>query len=92
MGDKLTAFAPNTTGIPYIKLRHGRDGSIEERHCGMEIIKQLFDVASLFDRVENLSVVHETFEKIAPLEMEYRGMVNRDLQSISLCCWGKVSM
>lgn len=82
LGDKLTAFAPNTTGIPYIKLRHGRDGSIEERHCGMEIIKQLFDVASLFDRVENLSVVHETFEKIAPLEMEYRGMVNRDLQIV----------
>ena len=74
LGDKLTAFAPNTTGIPYVKQTRGKDGSIEERHCGMEIIKQLFDVASLFDRIDDLSVVRETFGKIAPLELEYRGL------------------
>ena len=34
LGDKLTAYAPNTTGIPYIK--NGKDAS-------MEIIKQLYD-------------------------------------------------
>lgn len=38
-GDKLTAFAPNTTGIPYIKMVRGRDGQMEERHCSMEIVK-----------------------------------------------------
>lgn len=37
LGDKLTAFAPNTTGIPYGKNKE------------LEIIKQLFDVANLFD-------------------------------------------
>jgi hypothetical protein len=35
-GDKLTAFAPNTTGILY--------GSGKEK----EIVKQLFDVGCLF--------------------------------------------
>ena len=40
LGDKLTAFAPHTTGIPFFK---------GEKKCTMEIIKQLFDVASLFD-------------------------------------------
>lgn len=82
LGDKLTAFAPNTTGIPYIKRTLGKDGSIEERHCGMEIIKQLFDVASLFDRIDDLSVVRETFSKIAPMELEYRGLDRNNLQAV----------
>lgn len=74
LGDKLTAFAPNTTGIPYVKTVIGRRGLPEERHCSMEIIKQLFDVASLFDRIDDLSVARSTFERIAPIEMEYRRM------------------
>ena len=82
LGDKLTAFAPNTTGIPYIKMTRGRGGSMEERHCGMEIIKQLFDVASLFDRVEDLSVVRETFGKIAPIELEYRGLDRENMTDV----------
>lgn len=36
LGDKLTAFAPNTSGIPYFK--GGND-------CNLEIIKQLYDTA-----------------------------------------------
>ena len=31
LGDKLTAFSPNTTGIPYIKIVIGRGGLPEER-------------------------------------------------------------
>ena len=46
LGDKLTAFAPHTTGIPFFK---------GEKNCSMEICKQLFDVASLFDIVGDLS-------------------------------------
>lgn len=45
LGDKLTAYAPNTTGIPYVK--NGTDAS-------MEIIKQLYDIARLFEITENL--------------------------------------
>ncbi|MBK7097825.1 MAG: hypothetical protein IPH58_05105 [Sphingobacteriales bacterium] len=45
MGDKLTAFAPNTTGIPYFK----KDDSMS-----MEIIKQLYDIGNLFDAVTDI--------------------------------------
>ena len=45
LGDKLTAYAPNTTGIPYLK--NGKDAS-------MEIIKQLYDIARLFEKTEVL--------------------------------------
>ena len=82
LGDKLTAFAPNTTGIPYIKTVIGRGGLPEERHCSMEIIKQLFDIASLFDRINDLSIARATFEKIALIELDYRRMDSSDLTSI----------
>lgn len=82
LGDKLTAFAPNTTGIPYIKTVIGRAGLPEERHCSMEIIKQLFDIASLFDRIDDLSIARATFEMIAPIELEYRRMDCSDLTPI----------
>lgn len=82
LGDKLTAFAPNTTGIPYIKTVIGRSGLPEDRHCSMEIIKQLFDVASLFDRIDDLSAARATFEKIAPIELDYRQMDSGDLTPI----------
>ena len=38
LGDKLTAFAPNTSGIPYLK------GGVSR---AMEIGKQLFDIGQL---------------------------------------------
>ena len=60
LGDKLTAFAPNTTGIPYNK---GKE---------LEIIKQLFDVSNLFDEFTDLSIVTENFKKIASQEINYR--------------------
>lgn len=63
LGDKLTAFAPNTTGIPYSKNGNG---------MGMEINKQLYDVACLFDLFDDLKVVTSTFERIADNELHYR--------------------
>jgi len=60
LGDKLTAFAPNTTGIQY------------NRNKELEIIKQLFDISNLFEELEDLSVVSETFKKIASQELVYR--------------------
>lgn len=83
LGDKLTAFAPNTTGIPYFK---GRDG------MGMEIIKQLYDIGSLLEVVEDAGVVKETFHRFAETELAYRGMdglapadVLEDIFQTSLC-------
>ena len=64
LGDKLTAFAPNTTGIPYEK---------EGRSMSMEIIKQLFDIGCLFDVAEDVAVIKKTFHAFAAAELDYRG-------------------
>lgn len=73
LGDKLTAFAPHTTGIPFFK---------GEKDCSMEICKQLFDIASLFDTVSDLTVTLETFQKFAGVELQYRGEDPTDIQSV----------
>ncbi|MCL2598030.1 MAG: nucleotidyl transferase AbiEii/AbiGii toxin family protein [Paludibacter sp.] len=63
LGDKLTAFAPNTTGIPYYK--HGDSMS-------MEIIKQLYDIGNLADVVTDIETIKTTFHKFAETEITYR--------------------
>ena len=60
LGDKLTAYAPNTTGIPYGKNKE------------LEIIKQLFDIGNLFDEMEDIDAVRNTFRKMAEQELTYR--------------------
>ncbi len=60
LGDKLTAFAPNTTGIPY---------AVEKE---VEIIKQLFDLGILFDELNNLNSVHTSFTQNCLQELSYR--------------------
>lgn len=60
LGDKLTAYAPNTTGIPY-----GRDKEVE-------IIKQLFDIGHLFDISENVETIKDVFNHCAKTELAYR--------------------
>jgi hypothetical protein len=61
-GDKLTAFAPTTTGILYGK---GKE---------LEIIKQLFDLGNLFDQIENLEEVFASFQAFAEQEIAYRNL------------------
>lgn len=63
LGDKMTAFAPNTTGIPYYKGKFSKS---------MEIIKQLYDVANLLESVNDLSIVRKTFKRLAEIESQYR--------------------
>lgn len=82
LGDKLTAFAPNTTGIPYFK--NGKSMS-------MEIIKQLYDIGCLFDLSNDMEIVRKTFERIAQKEIGYRSGtmvvadVLEDILQTSLC-------
>ncbi|MEW5844736.1 MAG: nucleotidyl transferase AbiEii/AbiGii toxin family protein [Bacteroidota bacterium] len=52
LGDKLTAFAPHTTGIPYFR---------NETSMSIEIIKQLFDIGTLIDHVKNPETVFKSF-------------------------------
>lgn len=59
-GDKLTAFAPNTTGILY--------GAGKEK----EIVKQLFDVGCLFDLLTDIEVFKKSFMMMVQKEIGYR--------------------
>lgn len=65
LGDKMTAFAPDTTGIPYYKK-----GDIK----AVEIIKQLYDIGRLFEHVEDLTITSRAFKAIAPVELGYRNL------------------
>jgi len=88
LGDKLTAFAPNTTGIPYLKAGDNQS---------MEILKQLYDIGTLFDVAEDFNSEKETFQKIAAAKLVYRDLHEYDLDavlediyqtSISICTRG----
>ena len=65
LGDKLTAFAPNTTGIPYYK--NGNPHSTE-------IMKQVYDIGRLFDAVDSLDITARSFQRIALVELGYRNL------------------
>lgn len=62
LGDKLTAFAPHTTGIQY--------GLGKE----LEIAKQLFDIGILFDVAGDVRLISATFDAIAIQELVYRNL------------------
>ena len=62
LADKLTAFAPHTTGI---ELDKGKD---------MEVMKQLYDVCSLIEIFTDCDIVKRTYEPIAWAEIAYRGI------------------
>jgi len=45
----------------------------------MEICKQLFDLSKLFERIENMAIVTQSFEAFATQEIEYRKTATSDL-------------
>ena len=61
LGDKLTAFGPNTTGIP-----------LDDRYS-MQFMKQVFDIGELFDAASDLAEVRTAYESIFVAENRYRG-------------------
>ncbi|MBS0537002.1 MAG: nucleotidyl transferase AbiEii/AbiGii toxin family protein, partial [Proteobacteria bacterium] len=65
LGDKLTAFAPHTTGVPF-RAKNG-DSNI------MQVVKQLFDVAELFGAIGDLVSVARAYDAMQALETGYRG-------------------
>jgi len=64
LGDKLTAFASHTTGIPF-----GKDKELE-------IIKQMFDCWTLGREMDDFQTVASVYRRVAKVEMGYRGMNN----------------
>ncbi len=60
LGDKLTAFAPKTTGILYTKGRP------------VEIIKQLYDLGFLFDQISDMFLIKTSYQAVVKEELAYR--------------------
>ena len=83
LGDKLTAFAPHTTGVPF-----GIDKELE-------IIKQLFDVAMLTGKIDNYQNLISTYDRAVIDEIGYRDInatredVLRDTIKSCACIIGK---
>lgn len=61
LGDKLTAFAPHTTGI---RFGIGKN---------MEIVKQFYDVATLLNKFTDFDEAAESYRKVVQEEIAYRG-------------------
>ena len=70
LGDKLTAFGPNTLGIPYYK----EDRAGRMRRCSLEIVKQLFDISCLFNVVDDFTDAYASFRRVSEVELGYRNM------------------
>lgn len=83
LGDKLTAFAPHTTGIPF-----GIDKELE-------IMKQMYDVVTFSDILEDQKAMEITYHRTALEEIAYRGIditpedVLRDTIRSAACIIGK---
>lgn len=89
--DKLTAYAPHTSGIPFVQ---------EDRERNAEIIKQLYDVGRLFDKIgDDISSLSGVFGNICRQELSYKtdtgtiDSVYSDIRGTSLClsCEGDVA-
>jgi len=65
LADKLTAFAPETIGIPLTADDNFRPKRVE-------VLKQLFDIGNLFDVAENVENIRKTYYKIAEIEIKAR--------------------
>lgn len=86
LGDKLTAFAPHTTGIPF-----GLDKELE-------IVKQLFDCWTLLQEMDEYKMVAEVYDKISRIELGYRGIEKQPLDCLKdtidscICIMGRGSI
>ena len=75
LGDKLTAFAPNTIGVKYTaKNQFGRPKSTE-------IIKQLYDCAYLTNHYSDLERVALIYKELANLQIKYEKSKGMDIYS-----------
>lgn len=77
-GDKLTAYAPNTIGIRF-RVEHA-DGGLTEKQ--MEVMKQLFDIGILFDRLTDLTHFRQSFETTAKKEIAYRAELSITVEDV----------
>ena len=67
LGDKLTAFAPTTIGIPF------STGNPDQPDKRIEIIKQLYDISILIDHCTDIGETMSAFQKVAERQIGYSG-------------------
>ncbi|MCM1090357.1 MAG: nucleotidyl transferase AbiEii/AbiGii toxin family protein [Muribaculum sp.] len=83
LGDKMTAFAPHTTGIP---IGIGKE---------LEIMKQMYDVATLSEIFMNQQELWETYDRVVMEEIAFRNIaedrdsVLRDTIRATACIIGR---
>lgn len=65
LGDKLTAFAPTTTGVP-LRRSDGEPGEV------MQVAKQLFDVGVLFEHSHDFEQFARVYDGVQAQESGYR--------------------
>ncbi len=65
LGDKLTAFAPTTTGVK-LRTRNNQPGEV------MQVAKQLFDVGVLFEHANDFAAVARAYDGVQAQESGYR--------------------
>ena len=61
LGDKLTAFAPHTTGIKFGKKN-------------LEIMKQFYDISNLIEYCSDFECIRKTFLSVSKTEIAYRNI------------------
>lgn len=64
LGDKTTAFAPNTIGVPYV--------TDKGRSMTMQVVKQLFDIGELYNIASDFDAVRIAFDASCEMENKYR--------------------
>jgi hypothetical protein len=67
LGDKLTAFAPETTGIKFYNDDYSNDKKLE-------VIKQFYDIVVLFRNSSNFYEIRDNYLCVVKNEIAYRGL------------------
>lgn len=62
LGDKFTAFAPYTTGVP-LKAKKN-----------LEVVKQFYDIVTLINEYKIFNHVLDTYKNVVASEISYRGL------------------
>lgn len=67
IGDKLNAFAPHTTGVNFFNSDFTNDKRLE-------VIKQFYDVATLFDYINDYNVIRSSYLSVNENELKFRDL------------------
>ncbi len=74
LGDKLTAFAPNTVGVPF----RTRGGESQE----LQVAKQLFDIGELFNAAEKSQEIISAYKGNCAKEAGYRDVKHSETDAL----------